>query len=226
MPLENTTHQLIEEIKLFIQYSVPENELQSAAALVDRYSNNAFIVRLLREYYSSLPEAREEAVVRISRLIDQQGVHLFVVSTANFSYVYAVSADNILLLGEYRKELDSQVLSFFGFTSNEEFQKECPLIEDLQEYVESEKKICPVCGVPEGECHLLGCTVEICPWCEGQLSNCNCRFEQLKVDDIEDEDQLEKFIDLLTAKGRIPYQKNQAPAYPGTSGGLDDSENS
>ncbi|NOR26798.1 MAG: hypothetical protein GQ542_20885 [Desulforhopalus sp.] len=224
MALENKTHQLIEEVKLFIQYSVPENELQSAVALVDRYRNDAFIMRLFREYYSSLPEAREEAVVRIARLIDRQGVHLFVVSTTAFSYLYAVSADKTLLLGEYRKEVNAGVLSFFGFGSHEEFLKVCPSIEDLEEYVESEKELCAVCGVPEGEYHLLGCTVEICPWCEGQLSNCNCRFDQLKVDDIEDEEQLEKFIDLLTAKGRIPYQKTQAPAYPGTSSGLDDSE--
>jgi len=226
MALEDKTQQLIEEIKLFIQYSVPEDDLKSAAALVDRYQNNAFIVRLFREFYSSLPEAREEAVVRISKLSDKQGVHLFVVSTATNSYLYVVSADNILLLGEYRKEVDSQVLSFFDFQSNEEFLKVCPLVEDLKDYVESEKEICAVCGVPEGEFHLLGCTVEICPWCEGQLSNCNCRFEQLKVDDIDDEGQLEEYIDLLTAKGRIPYLKSQAPAYPGTSGGLDGRENS
>jgi len=226
MALEDKTQQLIEEIKLFIQYSVPEDDLKSAAALVDRYQNNAFIVRLFREFYSSLPEAREEAVVRISKLSDKQGVHLFVVSTATNSYLYVVSADNILLLGEYRKEVDSQVLSFFDFQSNEEFLKVCPLVEDLKDYVESEKEICAVCGVPEGEFHLLGCTVEICPWCEGQLSNCNCRFEQLKVDDIDDEEQLEEYIDLLTAKGRIPYLKSQAPAYPGTSGGLDGRENS
>lgn len=224
MALEDKTQQLIEEIKVFIQYSVPEDGLQSANALVDRYHNNAFIVRLFREFYSSLPEAREEAVVRISKLSDKQGVHLFVVSTATNSYLYVVSADNILLLGEYRKEVDSQVLSFFDYKSNEEFLKASPLVEDLRDYVESEKEICAVCGVPEGDLHLLGCTVEICPWCEGQLSNCNCRFEQLKVDDIDDEEQLEEYIDLLTARGRIPYLKSQAPAYPGTSGGLDDGE--
>lgn len=224
MSLENKTHQLIEEIKLFIQYSVPENEIQSANALVDRYRNNAFVIRLFREYYSSLPEVREEAVLRIAKLIDQQGVHLFVVSTAPFSYLYAVSADHVLLLGEYRQEVDTEVLSFFGFASQEEFLKICPLADDLEEYVESEKKICPVCGVPEGDCHLLGCSVEICPWCEGQLSNCSCRFEQLEADDIAEEGQVERFNDLLEAKGRIPYQKIQAPAYPGTSGGLDDNQ--
>ncbi len=130
-----------------------------------------------------------------------------------------------LLLGEYRKEIDPEVLSFFGFQSQEEFLEICPSVEDLAQYTASngdERKLCPVCGVPEGECHILGCTVEICPWCEGQLSNCNCRFEQLKVDEIEDEQQLETFVDMLEAKGRIQYAKSQAPAYPGTSSGLDD----
>lgn len=227
MSLENKTDQLIEEIKLFIQYSVPEAEIQSAVALVERYRNNAFVMRLFREYYFCLPEAREEAIVRIARLIDRKGVHLFVISTVAFSYLYAVSADQILLLGEYRQEVDPQVLSFFGFQSQEEFLKICPLGDELEEYAsteKAEKEICAVCGVAEGEYHFLGCTVEICPWCDGQLSNCNCRFEQLKIDDIEDELQLEKFIDLLTAKGRVPYQKIQAPGYPGTSGGLDNNE--
>ncbi len=131
MSIENKTQQLIEEIKLFIQYSVPENEIQSAIALVDRYRNNSFIIRLFREYYSSLPEVREEAVLRIAKLIDQQGVHLFVVSTASYSYLYAVSADHVLLLGEYRQEVDTEVLSFFGFASQEEFLKLCPLVDDL-----------------------------------------------------------------------------------------------
>ncbi len=227
MALENKPRQLIEEIKLFIQYSVPENELQSAVALLDRYKNNAFIVRLLREYYFNLPEAREEAVVRIARLIDQKGVHLFVVTTVSFAYLYAVSAEHVLLMGEYPQEIDTEMLSFLGLESQEDFLKICLPVKYLVEYAATsttENEICPVCGVQEGENHLLGCTVEICPWCEGQLSYCNCRFEQLHTDTIEDEQQLEKFFEILTTKGRIPYQKSQAPAYPGTSGGLDDTQ--
>jgi len=227
MPLENTVQKIVNEIELFIRYAVPVDEMAAAVALVDRYRNNAFIMRLFREYYSCLPEAREEAVIRIARLIAEQSVHLFVVSTVNFSYLYAVSADHVLLLGEYRQEIDPQVLSFFGFQSQEEFLAICPLREDLEEYAATkgkEKELCPVCAVPEGENHLLGCTVEICPWCAGQLSHCNCRFEQLDTDEIEDEAQLETFVDMLDAKGRIPYRKNQAPAYPGTSGGLDNNQ--
>lgn len=225
MPIENKIHQLIKEIELFIQYGVPDNEIKEAVALVHRYRNNAIVIRLLREHYSSLPEAREEAVRRIARLIDRQGIHLFVVSTTDFSYLYAVSAEQILLLGDYQKELDPEVLTFFGFQSQEEFLKVCPVAESLDEYPAEkgiEKELCPACGVADGKFHLLGCTVEICPWCEGQLSYCNCRFEQLDTDEIEDEEQVEKFKGMLEAKGRIPYQKNQAPAYPGTSGGLDD----
>lgn len=224
MSLEHKTRQLIGEIKLFIQYSVPENEIQEALALVDRYQDNAFILRLFREYYSNLPEAREESVVKITRLLDQQGVHLLVVTTATFSYLYAVSAEHVLLLGEYQQEIATEVLSFFGFTSQEEFLNLCLPVKNLEEYAATgtaEKAICPVCGVSEGEIHLLGCSVEICPWCEGQLSYCNCRFEQLDTDAIDDEEQLETFYDLLAARGRIPYQKDQAPGYPGTSGGLD-----
>ncbi len=224
MPLEIKTHQIIEEIKLFIQYSVPEDEIQTASALVDRHRDNGLIIRLLREYYSALPEAREEAVVKVARLIDRHGVHLFVVTTATFSYLYAVSPEHVLLLGEYCEEVDQEVLSFFGFQNQEEFLKICPSAEELAEYISADKEICPVCGVPEGENHFLGCTVEVCPWCEGQLSYCNCRFEQLGIDVIEDEDQLEKFNDLLEAKGRIPFQKIHAPAFPGTSGGLDDNQ--
>jgi hypothetical protein len=229
MPIENKIHRLIKEIELFIQYSVPGNEIEDAVALVHRYRNNAFVIRLLREHYSSLPEAREEAVKRIARLTDRQGVHLFVVSTTDFSYLYAVSADQSLLLGEYQKEVDPEVLAFFGFQSQEEFLKVCPAVGKLDEYPvakEIEKEFCPVCGVVEEKYHLLGCTVEICPWCEGQLSYCNCRFEQLDTDEIEDEQQLEIFKDMLEAKGRIPYRKDQAPAYPGTSIGLDDRQTS
>lgn len=224
MPLENNTRQLLAEIKLFIQYSVPEEDLHSAVSLVDRYQDNHFVLRLLREYYANLPEAREEAVVKIARLINQQSVQLFVVITPSFSYIYAVTAEHVLFLGEYLQAVDIEVLSFFGLETQEEFLKLCPPIRELKDYAAStisQATSCPVCGVPEGENHLLGCTVEICPWCEGQLSYCNCRFEQLDTEVIDEEEQLETFFELLIEKGRIPYQKSQAPAYPGTSGGLD-----
>lgn len=227
MSAQQQRDKLIKEIKLFIRYAVPDNELEAAVALVDRYRNDRRILNLLREYYIALPDAREEAVTRISRLIRRQGVSLFVVTTTSKAHLYAVSLDEAVWLGEYLQELDSETLDFWGVSSHEELSKIFIPIEDLEDYAGDAGRTteeCPACGVEEGELHLLGCSVEVCPWCEGQLNKCNCRFEQLEVDIVDNEEQLERFFDLLMAKGRIPFQQHQAPYYPGTSNGLDRDE--
>lgn len=224
MSAQQQLEKLITEIKLFIRYAVPEHEFRAAVAMVDRYGNDRRILNLLREYYVALPDAREEAVTRISRLMQNQGVYLFVVTTTSTAHLYAVSVDETVWLGEYLRELEMEILDFWGFASHEEFLKICPPVGELEDYggdVGGTSGECPACGVEEGELHLLGCSVEVCPWCEGQLNKCNCRFEQLEVDVVENEEQLERFLELLTAKGRIPFQQQQAPYYPGTSSGLD-----
>lgn len=218
---------LIKEIKLFIRYAVPENEIEEAGALVDRYRNHRRILNLFREYYVALPDAREEAATRITELIQRQGVSLFVLTTTSTAHLYAVSVDDVVWLGEYRSELDTEIMAFWGFNDQAELADICVPLSDLGDYPDSVKGNrgeCPACGVEEGDYHFLGCLVEVCPWCEGQLSKCNCRFEQLEVDTVDNEEQLERFLDLLTAKGRIPYQQQQAPFYPGTSDGLDRDE--
>jgi hypothetical protein len=65
-----------------------------------------------------------------------------------------------------------------------------------------------------GDYHILGCPVEVCPWCEGQLSRCGCRFEQLGLEALEDEEELEELERLLEEKGRVPYAAWQCPSYP------------
>lgn len=216
--------QLIKEIKLFIHYAVAGHEIAAAAALVDSYRTDLRILRLLHEYYAALPEAKEEPIVRLAQLVQRQGVALFVASTPSTAHLYAVSQDQVVWLGEYLSELDSEALAVFGFASHEEFLKICSPLIDLDEYPGRISEVwqeCPACGVQEGEYHLLGCSVEVCPWCEGQLNKCNCRFEQLETAAIENEEQLEEFFELLTARGRIPFQQQQAPYYPGLSTGLD-----
>lgn len=216
--------QLVDEVRLFMKYAVSAVQMGAAEAVVNKYRHNERILRLLREYYFSLPDAREEPVLRIAKLVQQQGVSLLVVTTSSVSYLYIESAQQVVWLGEYRGELELEVLEFFGFASQEDFLKICLPVMELEECSPSsagEPQTCPACGVGTGEFHLLGCAVEICPWCEGQLSKCNCRFEQLEVDAIDQEEQLEDFVDLLTAKGRIPFEQNQVPFYPGTSRGLD-----
>jgi hypothetical protein len=218
---------LVQEIKLFMRYAVPENEMMTAVLVVDRYRNDRRALSLLREYYIALPDAREEAAIRIACLMQQQGVFLLVLQTTTTAHLYAVSVDVVVLLGEYPCDLETDILAFWGFTSQEEFRKLCIPPADLEDYVGSadgNRGECPACGVAEGELHFLGCSVEVCPWCEGQLNKCNCRFEQLEVDAVDDEEQLERFFELLLAKGRIPFQRQQAPYYPGTSDGLDKDE--
>lgn len=221
----NDTTTLMEEIELYVTYGVGEADLAMARGVVASYKDNSRILRLLREYYTVLPEAREEPVHKITCLIEQGGVGLFVVVCTSHSYLYVVSVEEVLLLCEYKKEVPLEVLSFFGYSSQAEFMKECPAVDELVAYPGSdddENSVCPACGVAEGEEHLLGCVGEICPWCRGNLSKCNCRFEQLKVEEIENEEQLETFSELLSAKGRIAYVKEEKVAYPGTSEGLDE----
>jgi len=215
---------LLDEIDLYLQYAVQQEELKGARELVSTYADSERVLRLLREYYTLLPEAREEPITRVSCLMEQGGVCLFVLVSTGHAYLYVVSQEEVLLLNEFPGEVPAEVRSFFGYGSQADFDKQCPSLENLEPYGEDQNEDdtgCPACGVADGEEHLLGCVVEICPWCTGTLSKCNCRFEQLEVDEIENEEQLEEFVDLLDAKGRIPYVKEQKLAYPGTSEGLD-----
>lgn len=222
--MKDVRKKMLDEIDLYVQYAVTKEELPKARELVATYSDNDRVLRLLREYYMVLPEAREEPVCKVSCLMEKEAVCLFVLVCSEHAYLYVVSADELLLLAEYPGEVPAEVLSFFEFKSQKEFEKQCPAQEELEPYAASsdEAACCPACGVADGQEHLLGCVVEICPWCGGTLSKCNCRFEQLKVDEIESEEQLDEFADLLIAKGRIPYSKEQKIAYPGTSDGLDE----
>ena len=219
---------LIEEISLLIKYAVPENEQQHAVSLAEKYGQDRAVLTLLREYYSTIPEAREEGVERVINLVTLQGVSLFVAVTESEAYLYVVSSDKVVFLGVYGSEVDEQVLSHFGYESQDTFLKKCLPVNELEDYdghLTKNINACAACSVKEGEFHLLGCVVEICPWCDGQLSNCNCRFEQLGVDEIESEEQLDDFYDLLREKGRVTFKKDQIPLYPGAGNELDKAGN-
>jgi len=221
---ESSKKTTIEAIKLYIAYAVPAEEQTRAVSLVLKYEGDRSVLALLREYYSTLPEAREEALIRIAALTQRQSVLLLVAMTEKRAYLYAVSGEEVVFLGDYGDEVDSQILSHFGFNSQEDFLKVCLDVHELQEYKGHDLEIsplCSACGVAEGEVHLLGCTVEVCPWCNGQLSNCNCRFEQLGVEEVESESELDQFYDLLTEKGQIPFKREQNPSYPASGNGLD-----
>ena len=224
MSEEKSMENRLEEIRLHIKFAVPENDQPRAVLFAELHKKDRLILALLREYYSTLPEAREEGIVRIATLMSHQGVFLLVAVTAGNSYLYAASGTEVVFLAEYGGEVDEQVFAHFDFASQEAFLEKCIPVDELEDYKELSNtglSVCSACGVSEGEFHLLGCSVEVCPWCDGQLSNCNCRFEQLGVEELESEEQLSEFNDLLAAKGRIPFAGDQSPSYPGAGDGLD-----
>ena len=74
--------------------------------------------------------------------------------------------------------------------------------------------LCPVCGTGDGETHAPGCPVEICPWCGGQLTNCECRFSKTGREKLSRNSHLEEFLQLLEKKGRIPFSaKEHRPSF-------------
>lgn len=219
-----TVEVLFDEVMMYMKYAVLPPDLPVAEKLVGQYRNSEIVLRLLREHYKQLPEAREEPVTKIARLIDNRGVFLFVVVAADNAYLYGVSSAEVILVGEYPCALEKETLAFFHLKDDAAFDKLCLAPQELSAYRDEDVAkhvFCPACGVAEGEVHMLGCAVEICPWCRGQLSRCNCRFEQMHKEELTDEEDLETLMDLLEAKGRIVFKRTQAPAYPGTSRGLD-----
>ena len=80
------------------------------------------------------------------------------------------------------------------------------------------KQTCGDCGVLEGQLHRLGCDMERCPFCNGQLIGCDCCYEKLGFivhptyrlpQDIYEnglpDNLMEKWDSMLEEKGRIPY---------------------
>ncbi len=221
---EEYIHKLRQEIESYIPFAVTEEEQPVALQLVARYRDNELVLRLLHDYYTALPDACEEAATAISEIESREGVHLFVLCCTSHNWLYAVTMEDVALVAEYGTEVPKDLALFFGYAKVDDFLKGCPPAAELKEYdpkAAFRATHCPACGVAEGENHLAGCVVEVCPWCDGQLQSCNCRFEKLDLAEIKTKEEVEEFLEILEEKGRIPFQKDQAPSYPGTSRGLD-----
>ena len=222
--MKQSDKKIVEEIEIFIQYSVMESEQQVAEATLASYRDDSDALRVMRDFYARLPELRQEAVRKVSNIVERRDASLVGVDTRNFEYLYFCSDTEVLYLGEKKEGIgDSEVLRFFGQTADQEFYVKADDDDELGSDGKTATKIfCPSCGVAEEAFHLLGCAVEICPWCDGQLSYCNCRFEKLGVEEIDDEHLLDRLEILLYEAGRIPFFADQTPSYP--SGGEEDNE--
>ncbi|MEN8199057.1 MAG: hypothetical protein ABFR63_03180 [Thermodesulfobacteriota bacterium] len=209
--------ELTEEIELLIRYGVPEEEQGLALDFLHSFQGDHFGLGVIRDFYRTLPEAREEALQKISVLEEKEQVFLLLLSSGTHHYFYVTNDEEGLFLGEWDAGLsDPQLLGFFGYPDAASFQKVHSELKSCREYVALERlneEICPSCGVKSGDLHTLGCPVEVCPWCGGQLNHCNCRFEQLDVEELTDEKMLEELVEKLEKKGRIPYAKEQRPGF-------------
>ncbi len=206
-------------IEELVRYVVTDEELPAALALVRRYDSQQLAVPVLRNYYAMLPEGREEMALDLRLVARQEGIALIALATADHRYLYLSSAGEALFLGNFDDGVDDEaVLELFGYRTREDFLAKVMPFSELPSLpatdAAAELATCTACGVLAGEVHIFGCPVELCPWCEGQVSRCNCRFDQLGVDRIDSEEQLERFAEMLEAQGRIVFQKEQNPSYP------------
>lgn len=208
---------LRKEIELFIPYAVPAEDRETALEFLRAFKEDRFALDVIKDFYRTLPDALEEALVKISVVEEKEQVFLLLLSTVRHHYLYLTSDDEGVFLGNWEQGLvDEHVLAFFGYRDAESFRGAKSSLAACREYRPLERideETCPSCGVKTGGLHTLGCPVELCPWCGGQLNHCNCRFEQLDVEELNDEEKLTELEEKLEKKGRIPYAKEQRPAF-------------
>ena len=210
------TAEKIEKIKTMMEYSVPDGLMDEALDLLDIYLNDRVALELLHEFYKFLPDAKNDLVREIRLIGRKQGVFLLLAVTRESGYIYMVSVEGIEFQGTVADGMyDQDVLDFFEYSSREQFQEESKELEKYLVYepMDSDENICPACHVATGELHELGCPVEICPWCGGQLVHCSCRYEKLEVESISSEKELVRFEDILNEQGRISYSPEQRPSF-------------
>jgi hypothetical protein len=196
-----------EAILLLIEYAVNEADMAAARALVERHKNDHISLNVFHEFYSYLPEAENDAIKVLRLLKKKEGNFLIAVTTTLDNYLYITSHEGSEYLGRHEDGIwDEEVLEFFGL-SREQALKEFKDLGTFPLYVPAhmDLRLCPVCATEHGDLHRLGCPVEVCPWCDGQLTKCNCRFEQSGKEKLTNEAQLKIFTEKLNRKGRILF---------------------
>ncbi|MCA1765989.1 MAG: hypothetical protein LC633_07060 [Desulfobulbaceae bacterium] len=203
-----TLADLINEIYLLIDYSAPEGEADLLKEVLEGYAGDAIAMNVFHHFYSFLPEAREDGITGISRVAKRHGVFLFCATTLHADYLYLATRDATTLLGPFSGGIEEQdLLEFFGWRDDEHFRKAVGDPAELEEHIPMNDSLdlCPVCGTGDGEFHAFGCPVEICPWCDGQLTNCECRFTRTGRDQFSRDSHLDELLTLLEEEGRIPF---------------------
>ena len=211
-------------IRKLMEYAVPDDHVEEAQDLFVRFYNDVLALTVLEEFYSYLPEAREDWIKELRMVARRNGVFLLAAVTSTDAYLYLISSEGIEFHGCLSEGyLDKQLLDFFSLPDPEAYKKLAEDIENFSVYqpVQVDWDVCPACHAATGEEHELGCPVEICPWCGGQLVHCSCRFDKLGLDSLEKEEDLLKFEEILKQQGRIVYSPEQRPTYADDGPGIE-----
>ncbi len=207
----------IQEIKLLIKYGTPTKDQELALGVLDNFTNDVIALNLLHNFYSFLPEGLDDWVSGMKMIAGRQGVFLICANTGLGNYIYLVNREKAEFLGSGTKGIwDKEIISFFGW-QEEALGKQLKNPANLPDYLPlpEQENHCPACFAREGENHVMGCPVEICPWCSSQLTRCNCRFDITGKKTLTSEKDLNTFTEKLNAKGRVPYDvASQRPSYP------------
>jgi hypothetical protein len=210
-----------QRVRTLMHYAVPDEDMDAALDLWQHFSEDRTALTVLEEFYSRLPEAEDDWIRELRTVGRQQGIYLLAAVASAAEYLYLVSREGIEFQGRLSEGwLDRDLLDFFGFESESAFKEAAQLIENFPEYqpLQTDADLCPACQAATGELHELGCPVEVCPWCGGQLIHCSCRFDQLGADALEEESDLVRFEVLLAEQGRIAYAPDQRPTFADDEG--------
>ncbi|MBU0482179.1 MAG: hypothetical protein KKG47_13870 [Proteobacteria bacterium] len=215
---KKTMADLVQEILLLMEYNAPPEEKKSLITVLEKYSSDIIALKVLHHFYSFLPEAREDGITRIHRLSSKEGAFLLCARTYIDNYLYLVTRERAEFLGVAAEGIwDLEALAFFSCRTREEFLAKYGNPDNFPDHqpVNESPELCPVCGTSDGEIHTFGCPVEICPWCDGQLTSCSCRFTRTGRKVFTSDAQLDEFLETLEHHGRVAFDADtHRPALP------------
>jgi len=110
------------DIQFLMKYAVPEAQVKSAHALLDKYDTDIIALNLLHSFYINLPEGMDDSVTGIRLLTRRQGVSLLSVSTGNsMQYLYLANREAAHIIGTLAEGIiDRKLLDFLGYADNKE----------------------------------------------------------------------------------------------------------
>lgn len=204
------------KIRQAMEYAVDGDSMMAASELLIRYRDDRIVLDLMETFYTCLPEAKNDYIVEVRTVARGRGMFLLAAVTEMSAYLYMISSEGVEFHGIVEQGyLDQDLLDFFSFVDMDDFRNQCGTLENFPVYepLQIDENICPACHAVTGELHELGCPVEVCPWCGGQLIHCPCRFERLEVESLSSTTELLRLEELLNEQGRVPYSPEQRPGF-------------